>query len=61
MPGLFDNALAYENARQARLANNKAMLEQMRAADAMQRMMLQQALIGNRVQTGPHSFRQSVA
>ena len=39
MAGLFDNALAYENARLGREANDKAGIEQMRQAAENERTM----------------------
>jgi hypothetical protein len=61
MPGLFDNALAYENARLGREANNKASLEAMRQNDAMQRLMLQNSLISGRMQNSPAMMRVQAA
>lgn len=59
--GLFDNALAYENARQNRLANNKQAIEQMRQADALQRLMMQNSLISGRMASSPAMMRAKAA
>jgi len=40
MPGLFDNALAYENQSRMLRANNKLALEQQRQQDMMTRMFM---------------------
>jgi hypothetical protein len=63
MAGLFDNALAYENQRQQlkQVSALRAALAQQAQQSAMMRMLMQQAAINQRVQTGPAAQRVTMA